>query len=357
MRQATRPAVHLARGLPLYAQLARMGRDGPLAVFLPNEGRRGAALLRCYNMADALRPLGWRCLVIPATLTLSQRIVLINKSAPDILVMQGSRHWLNRPEFFPGLPIAYDMDDADFHLPHLAEPVRHAMPAVATVIAGSCYISDWCRAAGAGEAHVVWTGAPVSATPRPPQETRPPVIAWAQTRPMTYVREAGWVRRVASGIAARNPGVRLRLYDRQKGDDRAFAASFEAPGLTVEWRRIASYSDYLRSLSDVAIGFAPLCPETPFSRGKSFGKVLAYLDREVPVIASRAGEHPAFFTGETGIVSNDCGVWIAEALRLLQDPRARAAQATAAFAAFRDRLSVEAASARVDRILQGVITR
>ena len=216
-RRAARPAVRLAREIPLHGRLAGMGRDGPLAVFLPCEGRRGAALLRCYNMAAALGPLGWRCLVLPATLTLAQRRAFIGRSAPDILVMQGARHDLNRPEFYPGLPIAYDMDDADFHLPHLTGPVGRAMPGVATVLAGSRYVAEWCRAAGAGEAHVVWTGTPVSAGPRPPHAGRPPVIAWAQTRPMTYVREAEFVRRVMAGLGRTHPGLRLRLYDRFSG--------------------------------------------------------------------------------------------------------------------------------------------
>jgi len=39
--------------------------------------------------------------------------------------------------------------------------------------------------AGAGRVDVVWTGTPVSERPRPPQAGRPPVVAWAQTRPST----------------------------------------------------------------------------------------------------------------------------------------------------------------------------
>ena len=223
------------------------------------------------------------------------------------------------------------------------------------MIAGSRYVADWCRAAGAEQVHVIWTGSPVSAAPRVPQALRPPVIAWAQTRPATYLREAALVRRVTAALAARHPGITLRLYDRQKGDDPGFAQSFVQPGLTVEWRKTCRYSDYLQSFGDVSLGFAPLCPETPFSRGKSFGKVLAYLDRGVPVLASDACEHGRFFTPATGIVSNDEAVWVEAAARLLSDAPARQAMADAGFEAFTRDLSLEAAARQVADVLASVV--
>ena len=180
------------------------------------------------------------------------------------------------------------------------------------------------------------------------------MIAWAQTRPQTYLREAEVVRRVMARLAARRPGVTLRLHDRRKGDDPAFADRFAAPGLTVEWVSQAHYSDYLALLDDVALGLAPLCPETPFSRGKSFGKVLAYLDRAVPVLASDAGEHGAFFGPGLGILSNDEDVWVEAADRLLGDAGARDRMAKMAREAFVARLSTRAAAHRMDRVLRRV---
>ena len=289
-------------------------------------------------------------------LKLAQRRRLLARANPDLIVMQGARHPLNRPALYPDWPIVYDMDDADFHLAHLSDPVQAAMPQVAAVLAGSRYIANWCREAGAGAAHVVWTGTPVSAGQRRPQGARGPVVAWAQTRPMTYIREAEWVRRVIGTVGARHPGgVTLRLFDRRPGDDPGFAAGFEAPGVTVEWVKAAPYASYLARMDDVALGLAPLSPETDFSRGKSFGKILAYLDRHVPVIASDMGEHPAFFTRTTGVLSNDPGVWHREALRLLGDAGARQAMAEAAFADFQRHLTLPAAAARVDQVLRDVL--
>ena len=117
-------------------------------------------------------------MVVPPTLTLAQRRWLIAAARSDVVVMQGARHALNRPALYPGEQIVLDMDDAGFHLPHLEAPVREAMPQVAAVIAGSAYVADWSRKAGAGRVDVVITGAPVSARPRPPQACRPPVVVW-----------------------------------------------------------------------------------------------------------------------------------------------------------------------------------
>lgn len=354
-RAVVRPALRLTREIPVRFDLLKQAGRGPMAVFLPSAGREGASLLRIYHVARELRPLGWRTLVVPCRLTLGQRHRLIAAARPDVLVMQGARHALNRPALYPGLPVAFDMDDADFHLPHLSRPVRRAMPDVGLVLAGSEYIARWCRSTGAGDVRVVWTGAPVSALPPAAQSARPPVLAWAQTRPMTYRREADLVRRVARAVAAAVPGVRLRLFDRQPGDDPAFARSFAAPGLDVEWIATRPYGGYLAALGDVAVGLAPLCPETPFSRGKSFGKVLAYIDAGVPVIASDACEHGAFFTDRTGVITNDPDAWAAAAIRLLGDAAARQRIADAARTAFRERLSSAAAAARVDRALRDLI--
>ncbi len=332
-------------------QLLKERNSGPFAAFLPCEGRRGAALLRCYLVSRELRRFGWRCLVLSPKLKLGQRQRILRQAQPDILFMQGARHPLNRPEFYPGHRIVYDMDDADFFLPHLAGPVQRAVPQVAGVIAGSRYIANWFRDRGA-TADVVWTGAPVSDRVPVPHAARQPVVAWAQTRPMDYRREAEMVRDVMARLVRRCPGVRLRLYDRLAGDDPAFANGFRDLGIPVEWRPRQPLRDYIRSFDDVSLGLAPLSTVTPFSRGKSFGKVLAYLDRRVPVIGSDAGEHGVFFRPDTGVISNDPDRWVQAAADLLGDAEARHRVSNAAYEAFRTRLTVPAVTERIDEVLR-----
>jgi hypothetical protein len=343
------------REVPLWPAVFRHGGPGPRVAFLPSKGREMSSLLRIYHVADAMRQFGWAVLVLPASLTLAQRHRLLGRFAPDVVLMQGARHALNRPALYPGQRIVYDMDDADFHLPRLASQVEEAMAGVELVLAGSRYVANWCRARGA-RAQVVWTGTPPSDPRPPPQTGRPPLVAWAQSAPVDYVEERTFVVEVMRRVAARRPGVRLRLFGRRPGDDATILAPFAAAGVAVEWLPMAPYPRFLRMLDDVAVGLSPICPETPFSRGKSFGKVLAYLDRGVPVVASDAADHGLFFTAASGVLSNDPAAWADAVLRLLDDADSRQAMADAGARAFRDRLSTEAAARQVDMALRRLLS-
>ena len=351
LKTCLRPAVRAVREASVRARIPLRKGQGASVAFLPAYGREGAALLRIFNPAEALGRAGWRTLVLPPALTLAQRRRILSAARPDILVMQGARHALNRPALYPGRPIVYDMDDADFHLPHLAQPVERAMPDVACVVAGSRYVAEWCSARGA-ETEVVWTGSPVSGAPAPAQSGRPPVVAWAQSSPESYAGEAAWVIEVMRRVSARHPAVRLRLYDRRESGSDAFLARFREAGIAVEWYPSARYRDYLASFGDVRVGLAPIAAGNPFSRGKSFGKILAYLDRRVPVAASDTAEYAAFFDRASGVVSDDPGVWVEEILRLLSDAGARQAMADAAHVRFRTRLSVEESARRLGGVLE-----
>src|SRR6056297_3527118 len=114
------PAIPRPSAHPWLA-LTRCPRRAPLALFLPAPGRGdGAARLRIYNISAGLKDHGWATAVLPPGLTLAQRRRMIAFAAPDVLVMQGARHALNRPALYPGERIIFDIDDGDFHLSHLA---------------------------------------------------------------------------------------------------------------------------------------------------------------------------------------------------------------------------------------------
>jgi len=173
---------------------------------------------------------------------------------------------------------------------------------------------------------------------------------------MTYTREAALVGEVMARVARLQPGATLRLYDRRPGDDPEFAGRFRQLGLDVEWRGSCGYRGYLASLDDVALGLAPLSADNAFSRGKGFGKILAYLDRGVPVLCSTFGE-PAAFMDRAGRPCGDPGQWADAIASLLVDPAARARMAEAGFVLFRQHLSTEAAAAGVDAVLRSVLAR
>lgn len=105
-----RPAIRGLRALSVHSQVIQHRGRGPMAVFLPAYGSEGAALLRVYRVAEVLRGQGWRTLVLPWKLTLAQRQRFLARLEPDVIVMQGARHALNRPTLCPGHRIVFDMD-------------------------------------------------------------------------------------------------------------------------------------------------------------------------------------------------------------------------------------------------------
>ena len=338
------------------------GSDTPKVLFFPSGQPEGASLLRAYNMADALSRLGWAAMTVPATLKLSGRKRVIRGFRPDLLVFQQCRHALNGPDHAFGVPFVLDTDDADFYLaiPGLAERLEKTSRGAAGVMTGGRFLNDW-HAARNANAEIIWTGTPISKGTRPDHHQRQnqgsPILAWAQAKPLDYRQELDFVVQLAQRLQARNVAFTLRLYGIASDRDAAELRSRFGPDVTLDLVPPLPYDEFLQSLQQVAVGLSPIISTTPFSRGKSFGKILGYLDANVPVIASDEADHSLFFTSQTGVVSNDIGVWEQAAATLLADPRARQSMADAAFVRFREQLSIDAAAAKADRFLRRLLAR
>ena len=161
-------------------------------------------------------------------------------------------------------------------------------------------------------------------------------------------------------VLAKCPDARLRLYDRGTEDrdsEEMLRRRIEAAGIPLEWPPAMSYGSYLATFDDVSVGLAPLSPESRFSRGKSFGKLLAYLDRMVPVVLSDTGEPARFFTGRTGLFATSTEEWTGSVIHLLKDRKVRSCLAGAAHVAFRSRLTSAATAARLSEVLLGKVER
>lgn len=335
-------------------------RGAPSIALMPTAVREGSSLLRMYHVGVELKRLGWQVMLVPPRLTLAERRGVLDAFRPDIALMQTARHPLNRPGLYPGHRVVIDMDDADFHMSWLTAAVTEDVRDAAGIVAGSEYIADWCRAAGAARADVVWTGTPRTRRRRTDPAKRPPVVAWPQGYPASYAHEADLVTDAMARVLKSRPDARLRLYDRGREAGMAeerLRAKIEARGIAMDWLPMMSYRDYLASFDDVAVGLAPLCPESLFSRGKSFGKILAYLDRKVPVVASEVSEPARFFTSATGIFARDAQDWADAILHLLDDGALRTRMAGAAHVTFRTRLTTAASAAGLSRTLLGMIER
>jgi glycosyltransferase involved in cell wall biosynthesis len=331
----------------------------PTVLVLPGETRAdGAANLRGYLIADELRHLGWNAYTCHKNLTLAQRKRAIRLLRPDVLLMQMARHPLNRPTLYD-VPAVFDIDDADYVDERRRADVISALENCAAVIAGSRAIADFCKKYS-DRVEVVWTGAPVSSGRPQPQADRPLIVAWAALYPSRLAAEAQFIRDVLRATTKRTTDFHFLLYcDDGSVEYRRFADRFRAVGINVVTRPlIADYSRFLSSLDKVAVGLAPLVDIEGFSGGKSFGKVLAYMDRGVPVLTHPVADHPLFFeSGKNGYMAQSAKGWAKVIADLLANPAERQRIADAARQDLSKRLTTYEAATRVDGVLRSVLER
>lgn len=326
----------------------------PRVLFCPSESPQGASLLRAYNVSEELRNFGWTSACLSHVIKAKQRERLIKIFDPDVLVFQQCRHAENDIDRSYGYPVVLDTDDADFHLnniPGLKERLDRTSRGAAGVMVGSQYLQGW-HAKRCSNTEIIWTGSPSMSGPRKPHTHRDKILAWAQAAPLSYEKELDFVIALDAQLRLSGSDHRLRFYGIATPQQEAELRGMFKTASHVETVPPLTYDDYLTSLQDVAVGLSPVMSQTEFSRGKSFGKVLGYLDAKVPAIVSDEADHAQFFEPETGVVTNDISVWRQSALDLLASPERRTAMSDAAYDAFQQQLSLRAAATKVDRFLR-----
>lgn len=345
---------HRAREVLLWPAILRKAQAK--VAFIPSSGGAGSAQLRAVLVARQLRRMGWNAVCIPPQLERVQRERYLKWLNPDILVFQKCRHPLNDAQHAFGFRYILDIDDADFHDVRLQSRMEATATGAAGVIAGSRYIETWARQFNQN-CQIVWTGTPISKGARPAHAERGvPVVTWAQSSPLGYRAELEFVARVLRGVAARDSGFSLRLYGVNSDEDaRAVRKVIGLDGIRIETLPSLAYDRFLASLRSVSVGLSPIVAEAPFSRGKSFGKILGYLDAKVPVVCSDHADHALFFTGGSGFVGNDEGAWQTCIVDLIRNAALRDAVADRAFADFTRRLSLERATDLVGGFIKAVI--
>lgn len=317
---------HRAREALCVARMATMSSGRRVAISA--DGPRGgmASGLRGWDLADGLRQLGYAPLVLPAQLELVQRRRLVNRFEPDVLIVRKARHGLHRAELFDdGPPLILDLDDADFLDPKLTVHLERLAARAAMCIAGSRYVAEWLRRHNSN-CRVIWTGSPHlsgdSALPRAGDSTAaPPVVGWCVSSPLGYHDEFRMISGIMERVRQQTPVV-FRVQGRGEPDRiEAFAreAGYAGPLEVVGFK--SSYDEFVRSLTSLSIGLAPLCTQgDAFSRGKSFGKVLGYLGAGVPIVASDAADHGLFFEhGTNGMLASTDDEWIDAIVTLARD--------------------------------------
>jgi len=323
-------------------------------IFPSNQPWDAASNLRAWLVAPELRKLGWRAVVVPEPLTLRQRQRLVRLEKPDVIVLQQTRHPLNVPALYAPIPCVVDADDADCLDPKLKDHIARCTREAHAVIGGSRFVAQTLSQHSRHRAHVIWTCTPRRDTALgPPPANRPPVVAWAHNDPLMYPQEAALVRRIMLGVAKRTQ-VEFWLFGTRESEAAEWLQPIRQAGARCVAVPRLPYAAYLDKVSEAAVGLQPICLENEFSRGKSFGKVLAYLQGQVAVVASRAVDHPLFFRhGENGyLADSDVESWVDPIVTLLEQPELRARVARSGWQDFQARLTTEVFARLLDPILR-----
>jgi hypothetical protein len=315
-----------------------------------------ASNLRAWLLAPELRRRGWRVVLVPQPLSLAQRNRILSKARPDVVLMQQTRHLLNDPKLYPGYQCVLDIDDADYLDPRHRDRIGSACAAAAGIIAGSTFIAELLRPRTRGPVTVVWTGTPARARRQlVPNSLRAPIVAWAHSAPLTYPTEAKFVHDVMAEVM-RRMRCEFWLFGTREDEAADWFRELRSLGGTCKAIPGLPYADYLAKVAEAAVGLQPVCTENLFSNGKSFGKILAYLDGHVGVVATDAVDHPLFFSsGVNGVLEeNDVNKWATHIVHLLENPELREKLAFRAWRDFQERLTTSRAAELVDAFLRQI---
>lgn len=338
----------------VHAQRARTSAEGPRVVIFPsNQPWDASSHLRAWLVAPELRKLGWRVIIVPEPLGLSQRRRVLRLERPDVVLMQQTRHPLNDPSLYAPFPCVLDADDADYLDPRHQARIARSAEAATAVVGGSRFVAEQLARHNA-DATVIWTGTPhPHREPTTPPRARRRVVAWGHATPFTYPLEANFVREIMTRLAERMP-FEFWLFGTSPGAEAdAYFAPIRALGSTCVSFPSMPYQEYLDTIAQAAVGIQPVCLENEFSRGKSFGKVLAYLAGQTAVVASDAVDHPLFFRHrESGMLADSVEEWVESMAFLLSHPEERERIASAAYRDFREYLTTEAFARRLDVVLR-----
>jgi hypothetical protein len=180
------------------------------------------------------------------------------------------------------------------------------------------------------------------------------VVAWPHSAPFDYPEELELVGQVLVALRKRCE-FEFRLYgsDFSYGDGLArkepWLQRMRLDGVSVSLMPSMPYPQYVASLEEVAVGMQPIVSE--WSKGKSFGKLLACMTSEAAVVCSDAADHALMFDGSNGILARSVADWVDGIQRYLDSPAERERAADLAYQAFCERLTTPVAAQALDSLV------
>jgi len=353
-RASIRRFVHEAR---LHRERLALPRRRPCVVMFPStQPWSSSSNLRAWLVAPELERLGWRVVVVPEPLSLKQRERILRLERPDVIWMQQTRHMLNQPSLYAPIPCVLDADDADYLDPRHHDRIAACARDAAAIVGGSQFVADLLGRHNRN-VYVLWTCTPKPSTqPSIAPEHRGPIVAWAHERPMLFPLEAGLIQRVMRQVCRRTRCT-FWLFGSEPAEAQAWLQPLREAGGECVAISLLPYEAYLSKVAEAAVGLQPVCMQNEFSRGRSFGKILAYLAGQVAVVASDAVEHPRFFRhGQNGfLASESADDWVEPIVRLCDDKALRRSVALAGWNDFHARLTTDVFARRLDGILKSVV--
>lgn len=248
------------------------------------------------------------------------------------------------------LPYVADYDDAVFHkydgkpffTAVLGRKIEAVMRAAAVVTAGSPYVADEARRAGARRVVVLPTVVDLAHYPLLPPPTGAELrVGWIGT-PHT----ARYLAAIAPALARAARDVPLRLV--------VVGADVAMPEIAVECHPWSEERE-AELIASFDVGIMPL-PDEPWERGKSGYKLIQCMAAGRPVIASPVGVNGEIVTG-VGRLASGADEWVAALVELARDRDRRLVLGRAARARVEERYSVEMVAPRVVEVLRGASQR
>lgn len=319
---------------------------------LPRYVPRGASSrLRIQQYLPALAELGWRAKASPllddaylaaiyagrepavwrlALLYMRRLLVLLGAWRYDRIWLE-KELWPWAPGWLEAIllrllpPAVIDYDDALFHnydqhpraicRTLFAGKIATVMRSAGVVVAGSRYVLDYAKAAGARRIEYVPTVVDLARYAVPPAGAPKSacVVGWIGT-PFT-VKYLELITPVLSALARQGHALELRVIG---------AAAPSIPGVTVQSRPWSADRE-AEEIAAFDVGVMPL-EDSQWERGKCAYKLIQYMACGVPVVASPVGMN-AEVVGEgaqqAGFLAADTPAWIAALTQLLQAPELR----------------------------------
>jgi hypothetical protein len=335
--------------LRIYWQFFSKRGEGPLILFVVCDDEPGwGSELRSKRIVGYLQVEGKRALFLPSRLSSYQRKRIGRRVKADVVVHQTFVNEKADPKDFPEAINIVDFDDAHFLDPKLQHSIIERCLLCEAAIGGSRYTENWLRQY-VNKTLMLWTSAPYIHVEASPPSSRSKTIIWGTTNPLLTKSEAELVRNIIHNCATKTSFEFIVIGD---GSEKEIVKFF-ALGLPefIKIRHIPRmpYDDFIQLLTQGAVGIAPLIIDGDcFNAGKSFGKILAYIAAEVPVVASNAVDHALFFqNGENGFLASEIEQWGDHVVRLLMEPELRDIIAANAKIQLQKELSIDAFSTKL----------